>query len=261
MHVRMESDTMRLSYREGTDEKERIFENHSHPSYELIAVLGGDISIVIGNRRFRLRGGEVALIPPLVYHSVAVNAMVPYKRVTALFGTDAIPCEIRAELEARAAESPTASSRVLDMPLAALESVAKGGREARDMPLVSALITELLYAFTFKGEGLSAEHRVHPTVQAVCDYVDAHLCERLVLDDISAALFVSKSSICHLFHSEMKISPKQYVLQKKLSYAARLISEGTPATEAAATVGYGNYASFYKLYKKIFGASPSGSIR
>ena len=37
----------------------------------------------------------------------------------------------------------------------------------------------------------------------------------------------------------------------------KLISEGKQATEAARLVGYDNYANFYKLYKKLFGASPT----
>ena len=64
-------------------------------------------------------------------------------------------------------------------------------------------------------------------------------------------------TVSHLFCREMKISPKQYVLQKKLSYAARLISEGVAATEAARRVGYDNYANFYKLHKKLFGTAPT----
>jgi AraC-like DNA-binding protein len=58
----------------------------------------------------------------------------------------------------------------------------------------------------------------------------------------------------------MKISVKQYIIQKKLSYAARLIGEGASTASAASAIGYENYANFYKVYKKTFGSSPR-SIR
>ena len=54
----------------------------------------------------------------------------------------------------------------------------------------------------------------------------------------------------------MKISIKQYILQKKLSYAANLIECGIRATEAAERIGYENYANFYKMYVKVFGTPP-----
>ena len=38
----------------------------------------------------------------------------------------------------------------------------------------------------------------------------------------------------------MKVSPKQYILEKKLALAEKYIAEGVPATIAAASVGYDN---------------------
>ena len=55
----------------------------------------------------------------------------------------------------------------------------------------------------------------------------------------------------------MKISFKQYVLQKKMAYATRLMLNGVSAGEAAKTIGYENYSNFYSVYKKIVGVPPS----
>ena len=64
-------------------------------------------------------------------------------------------------------------------------------------------------------------------------------------------------SLCHLFKSKMKISIKQYVLQKKISYATALIQQGVPTGEAAKRIGYLNYANFYTAYKNLTGKSPA----
>ena len=59
----------------------------------------------------------------------------------------------------------------------------------------------------------------------------------------------------------MKISVKQYVINKKLAYAVSLMREGVSATDAAAAIGYDNYSNFYKTYKNVFGTSPRGEKR
>lgn len=85
--------------------------------------------------------------------------------------------------------------------------------------------------------------------KALC-YIDAHLHEKILLDDLALATARSKSSFCHLFEQKMKIAPKQYILQKKLAVASKLIDEGMPHTVAAMQVGYENYSNFYRIYHK-----------
>mgnify|MGYP003307143845 CR=1 FL=1 len=58
----------------------------------------------------------------------------------------------------------------------------------------------------------------------------------------------------------MKISPKQYILQKKLALASKLIDEGVPRTVAAMQVGYENYSNFYRMYQKHLHGVPSDRI-
>ena len=256
MHIKFVGKRFGLSYREGIIETEHIFERHSHPSYELIAIFGGQISIVIGDTRYELSEGEIAIIPPLVYHSVFVHGNVSYKRATVLFGGAIVPPPIEADFIAKISRAPTAKNAALPAPLSAMQEAIFEERGEVNEPLIEALLTQLLYIATYKS-GYAEREYSHPTVKAAVEYIDTHISERITLDGIADALFVSKSTVSHLFCREMKISPKQYVLQKKLSYAARLISEGVAATEAARRVGYDNYANFYKLHKKLFGTAPT----
>ena len=55
----------------------------------------------------------------------------------------------------------------------------------------------------------------------------------------------------------MKTSLKRYVLEKKMMYARALIQQGTAPGVAAVSCGYKNYASFYKMFCKIVGKTPT----
>jgi AraC-like DNA-binding protein len=91
----------------------------------------------------------------------------------------------------------------------------------------------------------------------ILSYIEAHLCEKITLDDLARHSSRSKSSVCHLFEEKMKVSPKQYILQKKMAYAAGLIRDGQNPTSVAMQVGYENYSDFYRMYQKHFGISPT----
>ena len=245
--------------REGNRNEGRIFENHCHPEYELIAVLEGNVSVVIEGRKSTLRHGEAAIIPPLCYHSIYTDGKGDYKRVTALFAEELIPREMAEDFLAKTRSSLVISHRSLSPILSSLHETMLEGEIAKYESLIESCIVQILYLHTYR-TSRSCEGETHPRVKLITEYIDSHITEKITLDDISQELFVSKSTLCHIFRDEMKISVKQYIIQKKLSYAARLIGEGASTASAASAIGYENYANFYKVYKKTFGSSPR-SIR
>ncbi len=255
MHEVIENKDMRISYREGNISNEHIFENHCHTKYEIIAVTDGEIRIVIENRRYELRAGEIAFIPPFKYHSVFTLGGVLYKRLTVLFDKSFVPEEIRADFFEKTEKYPVAANDMLASVFLKMKDIFAHSERGRFLPLASSLLTEALYVHTYKDITPTSE-KVNPHILKITDYINEHIFEKILLDDIAEHLFLSKSTVCHLFAEEMKISPKQYILQKKISAAAKLIEDGTPASEAGRLVGYDNYANFYKMYIKVFGVSP-----
>jgi len=55
----------------------------------------------------------------------------------------------------------------------------------------------------------------------------------------------------------MGISIKQYIISKKLAKANWLMQNGISSTQAALQIGYENYSSFYRIYRKFYNSSPS----
>ena len=116
-------------------------------------------------------------------------------------------------------------------------------------PLLQSLMTETFYDALQMPQTL-AQIDTDEFLQKAFEYIDLHLHEKILLDDIAKYTSRSKSSFCHLFEAKMNISPKQYILQKKLALANKLMDEGVPRTVVAMQVGYENYSNFYRLYRK-----------
>lgn len=259
-HKTLENANMRISYREGLVGNKEIFENHCHTRYEMISVFEGKVGIVVDNRRYTLKEGEIAIIPPLVYHSVFSKDELMYKRATILFDENLIPHEIIDDFTEKTKFQSVSIHESFSAIFEMMKEVFESDSTDKFLPLLSSLLIEALYIHTFKDTSGKRE-KSHPVVKKTADYINNHLTDKITLDEVASSLFLSKSTISHIFREEMKISVKQYILQKKLAYAASLICDGISAGEAAELIGYDNYANFYKMYKKVIGTSPKETVK
>jgi AraC-like DNA-binding protein len=239
-------ENIEFMYKEGT----LPWESHCHPSFEIIAVLEGTMTLLSEGKQFSLSSDTIILIPPLLYHTVTPDRKCVYRRVTVLFDAQALPSPLSQEL----AEGCT---DIFIFPSALPTEMAKTATGEYYAPLRAAYLTQILYAAIAHSKEKPIQSEIDRTLGEILRYIDEHLEEPLVLSDIAAATARSTSSLCHLFREKMKISVKQYILEKKLALAAKRIRDGVPPTLAASQIGYVNYSNFYRMYRRRFGAPPS----
>ena len=71
----------------------------------------------------------------------------------------------------------------------------------------------------------------------------------------------SRSYLNRTFRQSTGVSIWEYVILKRLTCARAAIRAGTPAAIAARDVGYSDYSSFYRQYRKRFGCTPEEEKR
>ena len=250
----MKTNNFEVKYIESEVEHPILWESHCHAQYEMIAVADGDITVMLEGESYRLQKNGILIIPPLFYHSVTVNGNGSYRRITALFDPDAIPEALQNAFAGHGRSVTVASHRIEE-----LQEVCLAADQEFYAPLLQALMIRTLYDALQTPQSTNGVER-DEFLQRTFEYIDAHLHEKILLDDLSQYTLRSKSSFCHLFEERMHVSPKQYILQKKLALAAKLINEGTPPTVAATRVGYENYSNFYRLYLKKFQETPKKDL-
>ena len=91
MNYGFQTERFVFEYMESQLDGSVLWEKHCHAQYEMIAVLEGDISIMLEGIGYRLKENQAVIIPPLLYHSITSNKKGTYRRVTALFDISAIP--------------------------------------------------------------------------------------------------------------------------------------------------------------------------
>ena len=221
----------------------------------MIAILEGDVSVVLEGRSYRLTAHQAIMIPPIIYHIVTANKPGTYRRMTALFDISAVPTVLQGRFGEKVREPITFSSE----QMSELGEISQTEEMGFYSPLANSLMIRMIYN-AIRATPPTETHEPNDFLKQIIQYVDEHLCERIHLDALAAHTARSKSSVCHLFEEKMGISPKQYILQKKMALANKLIRDGVPPTQAAMQVGYQDYSAFYRAYRKYFQVKPSNEI-
>ena len=247
-----QTENYRYEYVESDVETPVLWESHCHAQFEMLAVLEGDVSIMLEGRSYRLTKHQTVILPPLLYHTITANKRGCYRRIAVLFDVAAIPAVLRERFLKKDAHLTILFFDRDDE----LRRICQEETPSFYEPLAESLMVQLLYADA-QAEQTDAGMETDAFLQSMISYIEEHLCEKIGLEDLAKHTSRSKSSVCHLFEEKMNISPKQYILQKKLALAAKLIRDGTPPTLAAMQVGYDNYSNFYRMYRKHLGVIPT----
>ena len=88
-------------------------------------------------------------------------------------------------------------------------------------------------------------------------YIDDHFADTIDLDNISGQAHFSKFHFIRVFKSIYGMTPKNYLIAKRMEKARNYLSGGHTVLEAGLMVGLESPTSFSAMFKKITGLSPS----
>lgn len=95
------------------------------------------------------------------------------------------------------------------------------------------------------------------TVIGVRNYIDNNFDTDLNLEVISRLRFISKFHLLRLFKKHYGLTPRQYLIDKRIEKSKEQLKNGLSVTETCFTVGFESLGSFSTLFKTKTGKSPS----
>lgn len=125
---------------------------------------------------------------------------------------------------------------------------------------VEGLAGELASYLELQTNGGDAREGVPPgqNFAEIVEYVDAHYRERLKLDALAKHFHLNTAYCSEVFKRVAGMTFTDYVTKLRMEYAHRKLSEGNcNLQDLALEVGYGDYFTFSKRFKKYYGVSPS----
>lgn len=117
---------------------------------------------------------------------------------------------------------------------------------------ISMLITSMLCSLT------GSLHLVdQDPVRQAKYYMNDHYMESITLEDIAAAVSLSKYYFCRLFEKKTGIAPWEFLIRTRIRNAMQMLAHSQASVEdIAASCGYSSTAHFIRSFKEHAGVTP-----
>lgn len=99
------------------------------------------------------------------------------------------------------------------------------------------------------------------TLQLAIEYINAHFCEDITLDDIAKSSFISVTKLCRLFKDNLGTTAGKYITGKRISEAKKCLKNGMSVSDTALECGFGDYSNFIRIFSSHVGISPGKYLK
>jgi AraC-like DNA-binding protein len=166
----------------------------------------------------------------------------------------------------RAVLEQVTGHRAIRFANATVDDPARGARVTRALDALWGAVHEplafdgLLHSFAQTmvpaQEQAAATARKPAWLNAVRDYVDAHLAKPLHTEALAQVAQLSPFHFLRSFKQHMRFTPHAYVQAQRVHRAKRLLAAGNTPADAAQAVGLVDQAHLTRLMKSMFGVTP-----
>lgn len=260
---------LRASHLTFDENNKPTLEPHCHESHELLYVLHGEGKYIVEGVEYPLRPQSLFLMHPYEYHYVAPSLSHTYERIVFHFDASLLPDCLRDHpmltqrginyFHLKSMNSPFRNSYAM---LDEVTALSNGGEESTPEAeaFLRSAITQILLLLA-RETPQKTDVVENGTVLQIIDYLNRHLCEDLSLEALAHEFFISKYYLCRIFRAQTGASIYTYFTTKRMALARQMITNGEAATTAATALGFRDYSSFYRAYRKQFGEAPVRTLR
>jgi len=240
---------------------------HSHPYYEAILPIAGEVLYSVNGSLYHLHTGELIIFPDEVFHSgkfdigadtserLLLKVDEGLWRQTAKF--IGFP-DILSAKEPIIFTAETVSAwdiRGLITRISRSTTMDKAYRTT----MLQAQLTELMMIIK---QILHDDNQVRPNatsalVEKAVKYIQAHYSDPdLTVGKLAEYAFVSRSHLSRVFKEYTMESVHSYVTNLRMQHCQFAIAEGKTVLDACTESGFSDYSSFLKAFRKLYGITP-----
>ena len=241
---------------------------HSHDFYQMTIVQTGRITQTYGKKSWAQLPGDIFFAIPGMKHSLFV------------YGNDTIyyAFSFSEKILRRALESVPGTEQYINQQCPFF-SITKNQYDVlinslallRNWPehdtidtftcgchISTAIVVLLLEALKSTHEKAEQPSNPLEMIMRTRVFIDQHYNEDIKLDSLIKMSKMSKTSFCNYFVQSAGATPKQYITEKRMREALRLIQEtNNSITSIAEQVGYSEFSTFFRNFYRMTGCSPS----
>lgn len=227
-----------------------------HTFHEIFLFLGGSAQFTSDTLKITLEPGTLVIIPRESFHQFTCSKDTEYHRCVFNFNKVAALDVLITQKLCGVYTVPISSE--LYTQFTELFDYAKNAPDSIESKVLThSLLARLLCYLKPAPTPASITETLHPLVVGAVNYIHENIRNPISVFDIAENLHISPSYLMRIFKADLHISIYRYITEKRLTLAAGEIEKGIPPSKAATLSGFNDYSGFYKLFKKMFGVSPS----
>ena len=242
-----------------SDEADMEYKMHCHDSYEIYYMITGNVEYLLEGRPYIPRPGSLIVIPPGCFHGLKVLDGEEYHRIRVHFVKELLGERERELLLGPFARGWCCYEEQFQMEwyFHALEECGSYGKDLQDIAIRTRVLSLLTKIFAIYREASGTSRGKEGQVQEIIRYINQNLSAPLSLEGLAQTFYMSKNHLTAVFKRATGTTVARYILYKRMAIVRKELSMGVPAAEAASRAGFGDYSSFFRAYKKMFGCAPS----
>lgn len=248
---------------------------HYHDFDKIVIFLSGNVDYHIEGASYKLKPWDIILVNRNLIHKAAIDTSVPYERIIIYLNTDFIKenstentdlmsCfRIVKERENFLLRPTGEETEALSALLDELEEEIGSKKFGSDVMAKSAyirLLCRLCRMAVRQDSDRAVTKKSDPKLSEILLYINENLGGNLSVDGLAARCFLSKYHFMRRFKEMTGYTVHSYIQHKRLFLAAELIRGGRAASEAALLSGFGDYSTFLRAFKKMYGVTPGKFI-
>ncbi len=227
----------------------------SSAQYRVMIVCGGEGRLSLAGRVAEIQSGAVMLLAPYDLLYVSADAAKRLDAYLFTFASEALYRTETALSDVFRGETylPRADQSDATAALLSRMSDIDQAPETHSASLARLYLTELLLHLSAHPIAFDETLGVARAVR----YLAAHMQEDVSLDELSEAVGISKFYLCRAFSRDSGLTPHAYLNHLRAYHAQTLLAGGMSAADAAVSVGFSDYSTFFRTYRKIIGRNPT----
>ena len=229
---------------------------HWHEAIELIYVYEGKLTVKSDTRMEIAEAGEVACIHSNHLHTYSTNDESGYYCLilprTLLEKAELFDCALPLVTDA-----PEVAERFRDIIRLMTERAPFYRQEA--LGQIYRLVAGLARLGGAQRRG--KDRKMTETVKKAIEYIEAHSSEKITVEDVAAAVGVSRCHLCHIFRTATGNTVAQFWNGVRCDKARKMLRHGASVSLAAEQTGFGSLSHFTRVYKEYTGHTPGKEVR
>ena len=264
------------------DGSEVARELHSHDYYQICYVDKGEVLHCTENGAVHLRYGDAFIVPPGYIHRIDFSSSNPliyslsfeeslfhpgfrysnvYRFMTALKLDTIDEKHIDVQMKVVLNDSQRATMKALMESLMREELSTCPFELTAAASLIAAVMCILSQAY-FRDNTEDSKLQKMSYYEEIMDncleYINERFTQSLTSDGLARQFAFSKSMFTILFQQYTGMTPKHYIMSKRMEYAEMLLSTTEfSINEVSIMVGYQYFSTFYRNFTRYFGLTPS----